>query len=37
MYIFIIKKDGELVIVDIYIHDFALRLRSVNVLEWLKD
>lgn len=37
VYILIIKKKGELIIIDVYIDDAALRSRSINTLELLKN
>ena len=32
-----IKKEGELIIVGVYVDDLALESRSIKALEWLKD
>ena len=37
VYIFIIKKKDELIIISIYIDNFTFELNNINVLEWLKD
>ena len=35
--ILIIKRKRELIIVGVYIDNLALELRSIKVLEWLKN
>lgn len=36
-YIFIIKKERELIIIGVYIDNLAFRSKSIKALKWLKD
>ena len=35
--ILIIKREGEFIIIGVYVDNFALESRSVKALKWLKD
>lgn len=36
-YILIIKWQGELIIISVYIDDLVLKSKNLKALEWLKD